>query len=252
MEALNHKAVNHKASDHQITVSGLTVAVCRKAIKNLHLGVYPPEGRVRVAAPLAVSDEAVRLAVVQKLGWIRRQQAKFAAQPRQSQRAMVDRESHYFMGQRYLLRVVPHKGAAKIVLRPGSIMELHIRPETTTEQRERVLQRWYREQLKQMIPPLLEKWQPVLGVQATDWSVRKMKTKWGTCSHETGRIRLNIELAKKSSQCLEYIVVHELLHLIERKHNERFITLQDKYLLHWKLIREELNSAPLAHEDWNY
>lgn len=240
------------ALQHHIVVSGLKVTVFRKAIKNLHLGVYPPEGHVRVAAPLAVNDDAVRLAVVQKLGWIRRQQAKFAAQPRQSERVMVDRESHYFMGQRYLLRVVPRKGAGKIVLSPGSIMELHIRPESTTQQRERVLQRWYREQLKAMVPPLLEKWQPRLGVEATEWSIRKMKTKWGTCSPQTGTIRLNLELAKKPPQCLEYIVVHELLHLIERKHSQRFLALLTEHLPNWQTVREELNSAPLGHDVWDY
>jgi predicted metal-dependent hydrolase len=238
--------------NHQIIVNGLPVAITRKAIKNLHLGVYPPEGRVRVAAPLLVSDEAVRLAVVEKLGWIKRQRARFAAQPRQSERVMVNRESHYFMGKRYLLHVIPHRGAAKMSIRNGSILELRIRPEATAEQRERALQRWYREQLKVLIPPLLEKWQPVLGVETTGWGIRKMKTRWGSCSHEIGRIRLNLELAKKPPQCLEYIVVHELLHLIEQKHNERFIALLNQYLPHWQILREELNAAPLAHETWNY
>jgi predicted metal-dependent hydrolase len=154
------------------------------------------------------------------------------------------------MGQRYLLKIVSHKGASKIVLRPGGVMELHIRSEATTEQRERVLQRWYRERLKEMVPPLLEKWQPILGVQAAGWSIRKMKTKWGTCSHDTGRIRFNLELAKKPPQCLEYIVVHELLHLIERKHSERFVGLLNEHLSSWKNAREELNSSILAHELW--
>jgi len=239
-----------EALSHHITVGGLKVAVTRKAIKNLHLGVYPPEGRVRVAAPLAVSDEAVRLAIVEKLGWIRRQQAKFAAQPRQSARAMVDRESHYFMGKRYLLHVVPKKGTAEIVLRPGSVMELQIRPDASKEYRARVLQHWYREQLKGMMPPLLDKWHPRLGVEATDWSIRKMKTRWGTCSPETGRIRLNIELAKKPPQCVEYIVVHELLHLIERKHSDRFMSLLTDHLPHWQLLRQELNATLLPYEDW--
>lgn len=235
---------------HHITVGGVAVAITRKDIKNLHLSVYPPEGTVRVAAPVSVSNEAVRLAVVEKLGWIKRQRSKFAAQLRQSERVMVDRESHYFQGQRYLLRVVHHKSATRINLRAGSIMELHTRPETTSEHRERVLHRWYREQLKELAPPIFDKWQRILSVEPTDWSIRKMKTRWGTCSQETRRIRINLELAKKSPQCLEYIIVHELLHLIERKHNDRFIQLLTKHLPHWKMVREELNAAPLGHEDW--
>lgn len=235
---------------HQITVSGLRVAVVRKAIKNLHLGVYPPDGRVRVAAPLAVSDEAVRLAVIGKLGWIKRQRAKFQAQPRQSQREMVSGESHYFLGQRYRLRVIHHQGAGKVVLRRPHFLELHVRPETTAEQRERLLHRWYRDQLKRLVPPLLEKWQAILEVEAADWGVKRMKTKWGTCNIQARRIWLNLELAKKPVQCLEYIVAHELVHLIERHHNDRFVALMNQHLPQWQLHREELNAAPLAFETW--
>jgi predicted metal-dependent hydrolase len=206
---------------HQITVSGIAVEVVRKAIKNLHLGVYPPHGRVRVAAPLAVSDEAVRLAVIGKLSWIKRQRAKFEAQARQSRREMVSGESHYFMGQRYRLRIIEHPGPGKVALRNKSFMNLYVRSETNAEQREQVLQRWYRKQLKALILPMLEKWQAVLGVQAADWGIKKMKTKWGGCTIKAGRIWINLELAKKPIQCLEYIIVHELVHLLERHHNER-------------------------------
>src|SRR5918999_4002232 len=164
--------------------NGLLVEVVRKPIKNLHLGVYPPQGRVRVAAPLAVSEDAVRLAVIGKLGWIKRQQAKFAAQTRQSQREMVNGESHYFEGQRYRLRIIEHYGAARVALRHKTIMELYVRPDAAREQREQALYRWYRAQLKAAIPPLLSKWQPVLGVQAADWGVKKMKTRWGSCNVE--------------------------------------------------------------------
>ena len=144
---------------HKITVNGLPVDIVRKDIKNLHLGVYPPHGRVRVAAPLRVSDNAVRLAVIGKLGWIKRQRARFDGQPRQSEREMVSGETHYFLGQRYRLRVVNYNGPGKVIVRNGSTMELHVRRELNAEQRERVLQRWYRKQLKELIPPLLEKWQ---------------------------------------------------------------------------------------------
>lgn len=237
---------------HSITVSGLSVEVVRKNIKNLHLGVYPPLGRVRVAAPLAVSDDAVRLAVVGKLGWIKRQRAKFEAQPRQSQRHMVSGESHYFMGQRYRLRVVEGSIPMRVVLRGKAALDLFVRPETNTERREELLQAFYRAELKKLIPTLLEKWQPILGVEANAWGIKKMKTKWGTCNIAARRVWLNLELAKKPIQCLEYILVHELLHLIERHHNDRFRSLMDQYLPQWQAHRDELNRSLLAEERWDY
>lgn len=236
----------------QLTVGGLSVYVVRKAIKNLHLGVYPPHGRVRVAAPLRVSDDAVRLAVIGKLGWIKRQRARFDAQPRQSEREMVSGESHYFLGQRYRLRVVKHDGPAQVIVRNKCQIELHVRRELDADKRERLLQRWYRQQLKELIPPLLQKWQTALDVKAREWAVKKMKTKWGACSVEARRIWLNLELAKKPVQCLEYIIVHELVHLLERHHNDNFTALMNKFLPQWKLRRNELNAAPLAHEAWSY
>ena len=237
---------------HKITVNGLPVDIVRKDIKNLHLGVYPPHGRVRVAAPLRVSDNAVRLAVIGKLGWITRQRARFDGQPRQSEREMVSGETHYLLGQRYRLRVVNYNGPAKLIVRNGSIIELHVRRELNAAQRERVLQRWYRQQLKELIPPLLQKWQGALNVEVREWGVKKMKTKWGACTVEARRIWINLELIKKPVQCLEYIVVHELVHLLERHHNETFTALMTKLLPQWKARRAELNAAPLAHETWTY
>lgn len=236
----------------EIRVSGLAVQIVRKAIKNLHLGVYPPNGRVRVAAPLALTDDAVRLAVISRLGWIKRQRAKFEGQPRQSEREMVTGESHYFLGQRYRLNVIEHHGAGKVVLPNKSTMALYARPETSPVQRKQILQRWYREQLKTLIPPLLEKWQTTLDVQVADWGIKKMKTKWGACNVNARRIWLNLELAKKPVKCLEYIVMHELIHLLERYHNERFIALMEQHLPTWRTWREMLNHAPLAHENWSY
>ncbi len=216
---------------NQITVSGLKISIVRKAIKNLHLGVYPPRGRVRVAAPLAVTDDAVRLAVIGKLGWIKRQQSKFKAQPRQSEREMVSGESHYFLGRRYRLRVIQKdKGPANVVLRNRSTIELQVPAESSATQREQVLQRWYRQQLRILIPPLLEKWEYKLGVEVGDWRIKKMKTKWGACTAKARRIWLNLELAKKPVQCIEYIIAHELAHLIERHHNDRFVSIMDKHL----------------------
>jgi predicted metal-dependent hydrolase len=235
-----------------ITVSGVQVQVVRKGIKNLHLGVYPPHGRVRVAAPLRVSDEAVRLAVIGKLGWIKRQRARFEAQPRQSAREMVSGESHYFLGRRYRLRVIEQAGAGTIQLRNKSTLELHVRPGTDAQHRNRILHQWYRHQLKELIPPLIEKWQTALGVAVAEWGVKKMKTRWGTCNLEARRVWLNLELAKKPLSCLEYIVAHELVHLIERHHNDRFVSLLERHLPNWRLHRQELNSAPLANETWSY
>src|SRR6266446_1074200 len=235
---------------HKITVSGLRVEIVRKNIKNLHLGVYPPTGRIRVAAPLRVSNEAVRLAVVGKLGWIKRQQAHFEQQPRQSAREMVSGESHYFSGQRYRLRVYVADGAAKVAIRNASIIELHVRVGTSVESRQRVMMGWYRQHLKDAIPPLLEKWQKRLGVRVSACGIKKMKTKWGTCNAEAGRIWINLELAKKSADCLEYVVLHELVHLLVRRHDDRFVEIMDKCLPRWRILRAELNGLPLAHEVW--
>jgi len=233
-------------------VSGLAVQIVRKDIKNLHLGVYPPNGRVRVAAPLSVSNDAVRLAVIGKLGWIRKQQAKFAAQPRQTEREMVSGESHYYLGRRYRLRVVERGGPSRVVLRSRNTLELQVRGEYDARKREQVLWRWYRERMRELVPPLLAKWEAILGVRAAGVGIKKMKTKWGACSVEDRRIWLNLELAKKPVQCLEYLIVHELTHLIERHHNDRFVSLLDQHLPQWRHRRIALNETPLGHSDWTY
>lgn len=236
----------------RISVSGIAVEVVRKDIKNLHLGVYPPSGRVRVAAPLVVSDEAVRLAVIEKLGWIKRQRAQFAKQPRQSAREMVNGESHYFLGRRYRLRVNVQEAPARVALRGLASMDLFVRPGTSTQKREAVLLEWHRTSLRAVIADLLAMWQPKIGVQVADWGIKKMKTKWGSCNVVARRIWLNLELAKKPVQCLEYIVVHELVHFIERNHTERFTALMDKNLPDWRTRRVVLNTSPLGHENWGY
>jgi len=235
-----------------IIVAGIKVEVVRKDIKNLHLGVYPPQGRVRVAAPLVLSDEAVRLAVIDKLAWIKRHKVKFEEQPRQSKRQMVNGESHYYLGRRYRLQVHEQNGPARVALRGMTKLEIFVRPVMSIEQREAVLLRWYRQQLKRLIPPMLEKWQPILDVQVDDWGVRKMKTKWGSCNPAEQRIWVNLELAKKNVHCLEYIVVHEMVHMLERHHNERFMSLMDQFMPQWRVYREELKQGPLGHENWDY
>jgi len=165
---------------------------------------------------------------------------------------MVDGESHYFFGRRFRLRVMEHTGAGRVILRNRSWLELHVRPGTHAKGRERILQIWYRQELRLRVPPLLAKWEAAIGVRAAAWGIKKMKTKWGACNVEERRLWLNLELAKKPVQCLEFIIAHELTHLLERHHNERFIALMNKYQPQWRLHRRELNSAPLAHETWSY
>jgi predicted metal-dependent hydrolase len=236
---------------HVITVSGIQIQVIRKAIKNLHLGVYPPNGRVRVAAPLAVSDHAVRLAVIGKLGWIKRRRAGFQGQPRQSQREMVTGESHYVWGRRYRLDV-SESVTPLVRLRNNRRLELCVRPGTSRLNREAALHRWYRQLLRNEIPKLIAKWEPLIQANVADWGIKKMKTRWGTCNSQARRIWLNLELAKKTPACLEYIIVHEMIHLLERHHNQRFNECMDRVLPDWHLRREKLNRAPLSHEEWTY
>ena len=236
----------------QITLSGLMVDVVRKEIKNLHISVYPPLGKVRVAAPLRMSDEAIRLALISRLAWIKRQRNQFEAQARQSQREYVSGESHYFEGRHYRLNVVYQKGAPRVCIRNKSSIDLFVREGSGHDQREAVLLQWYRRHLKEQVPALIAKWEPVVGVRVADWGIKRMKTKWGTCNAKAGRIWLNLELAKKPIQCLEYIIVHELVHLLEANHGERFISHMTRVMPQWELYREELNSSMLGHEEWKF
>ena len=242
--------MNTEASE--IRVDGIAIRVFRKDIKNLHLGVYPPNGRVRVAAPLAVSDEAVRLAVVGRLNWIKKQRANFAAQTRESPREMVSGETHYFLGRRYRLRVLFDFSAGRVVQQDRTRLELHVVRGADTKVRERAFQRWYRQRLRELIPPLVEKWEPIVGIRVAFWGIKRMKTRWGSCNDTAGRIWLNLELAKKPPACLEYILVHEMVHLKERHHTDRFRAYMDRFMPQWRWRRDELNRAPLAHEEWRY
>ena len=233
-------------------VSGILVEVVRKDIKHLHLGVYPPGGRVRVAAPLYVDDDAVRLAVVARLGWIRRRQAEFERQDRQSRRQLVSGESHYVDGRRYRLAVVERNGPPGVHLRNRTTLELRIRPNTDRDAREAVLYRWYRRRLRKRLPALVASWEPQVGIPVAEIRIRRMKTRWGTCNPDARRVWLNLELARKPASCLEYIVVHEMVHFIERRHSDRFRELMDGIMPRWRAHRDELNRAPLAHEEWTY
>ena len=235
----------------KITVNGIDVQVVRKDIKNLHLAVYPPEGHVRVAVPDHVTDDNIRLAVISKLGWIKKQQRDFKEQPRQSERRYISGECHYVFGTGYRLALIEREGKPAVKQLKSGKLQLFVKPESTVETKEKVLNDWYRKELKKAIPELLEKWQPVIGVDVQNWGIRKMKTKWGSCNIERRRIWLNLELAKKPPECLEYILVHELLHLHERHHNERFKGLLDQYLPQWQSALKLLNGLPLAYEEWS-
>ena len=236
----------------QLEIGNLSVEIVKKDIKNLHLAVYPPHGRVRLAAPEGVNDEALRLFTISRLPWIRKQQRRFASQQREPERNYVQRESHYFFGKRYLLRIFETDKAARVEVKNKTYLDLYLKPGGSKEQRRRLLNSWYRTQLKAQIPEILARWEKKIGVQVEDWDVKQMKTKWGTCNIQKKKILLNLELAKKPLPCLEYIIVHELVHLLERLHNERFLAYLDKFMPRWKHHREELNKLPVSHVDWEY
>ena len=241
-----------KEGSRRIDVQGTTVEVVHKDITNLHVGVYPPSGRVRVAAPLRLDEDAVRLAVISRLGWIRRKQAGFQLQTRQSQRQFVTGESHYVEGRRYRLDVTERDGPPAVRLVNNTRLALTVHPGSHRDSREAVLYRWYRQRLRSRLPGLLAKWEPRVGTRGTEARIKKMKTRWGSCNAAHRRVWLNLELIKKPLACLEYILVHEMVHLLERHHNERFRELMDTLMPSWRVARDELNSMPLAHDDWAY
>jgi predicted metal-dependent hydrolase len=227
----------------------IKVDVVFKDIKNVHLSVHPPTGRVRISAPLCMSLDNIRLFAISKLGWIKQQQRKLHDQARETPREYLDRESHYVWGKRYLLTVVERAQAPSVELKPNHLL-LQVRPGTDEKRKQSLVEGWYREQVKHAVPPLIAEWEPLLGVKVQRFFVQRMKTKWGSCNPDAGHIRLNTELAKKPIECLEYIIVHEMTHLLERHHNDRFRDRIGRLMPQWRLYREELNRAPLAHEDW--
>lgn len=229
----------------QIQIAGITVDVVRKDIKHLHLAVYPPTGRVRIAAPLRTSEDSIRLFAVSKLRWIRRHQKNFREQPRQSPREYVGGESHYFQGRRYRLRIHERRGRNEVIIKNRDYIDLYVRPGATREQRARVLREWYRRELKALIPGLITKWESRMGVQVADWGVKSMRTQWGSCNIEARRIWLNLELAKHPLDGLEYVIVHEMTHLLERHHNKRFRGLLDAFLPGWEALKARLNNGLL-------
>ena len=235
----------------QFQLGEIAVEVVLKDIKNIHLSVYPPAGKVRISAPSRMTLDTVRVFAISKLGWIKQQQEKLRGQERETPREYLDRESHFVWGKRYLLKVTECDATPSVELK-HSRMFLRLRPATSSDKKQAVVEAWYREQIRKAVPSLIAKWEPVMGVKVEKFFVQKMKTKWGSCNAASKTIRLNTDLAKNPPQCLEYIVVHEMAHLVVRHHNEQFSSIMDKCLPGWRLLRQMLNNAPLAHTDWVY
>ncbi|WP_269630202.1 M48 family metallopeptidase [Pelomonas sp. BJYL3] len=223
----------------------------RKPVKHVHLSVLPPAGKVRVAAPQGMPLDTIRLFLVSKLGWIRSQQRKFQTQERETPREFLGKESHYLWGKRHLLEITYADAAPAVGLTPRKLM-LQVRPGADPQRCEEVINGWYRQQVRDALPALLAKWEPLLQVRANRVFVQRMKTKWGSCTPGSAYVRLNTDLAKKPPECLEYILVHELVHLLEPTHNERFVALMDLYLPNWRHLKRQLNRLPVRHETWDY
>lgn len=236
----------------KIKVGNIDVEVIKKDIKNIHLAVYPPNGSVRLAAPLSVNDNTIRLYALSRIAWIRKQQRTFVSQDRVPPRKFIERESHYYLGKKYLLKVVESDKPAKVTVKGKTYIEMQVKPNTTLEQKKEIMNDWYRSELKRLLPEIIKKWEKKLGVQAEFWGVKQMKTKWGACNVKSKRLWFNLELAKKPIYCIEYLVVHELVHLLERLHNDKFMAYMDLYLPKWLLYKEELNKFPISHADWDY
>lgn len=232
-----------------IQLGDITIAMTRKDIKNVHLSVHPPSGRVTLVAPLATRPEVARAYAASKIGWIRDQQAKLLGQARETPRQFVERESHYLWGRRYLLSIV-EKDVKPFVRLDHRRITLTVRPGSSPAKREKVMQEWHRGLLHESVPPLIRKWESKLGVEVSGYFLQRMKTKWGSCNSRKRHIRLNTELVKKPRDLLEYVVLHEMVHLIEPKHSERFVALMTEYCPAWREARAELNELPLAAEVW--
>lgn len=237
-------------SSQILHVGSMKILLTRKPIKNIHLSVLPPNGTLRVTSPLNVKEDTIRLLVATKIPWIRKQRAKFEGQRRQTPREYVSGETHYVFGRPHRLEVLYESGSPTVAVKGNQKIILRVRPNTSLDKREAVLLQWYRNELRGVSAKLLEKWQQKIGISPAAWDIKRMKTRWGTCNQKAGRIWLNLELAKKPIQCLEYVIVHELLHLVERRHNRRFVELMAAYQPKWRTTKEELNRFILSHENW--
>ena len=234
-----------------VSLADIDIQISRKDIKNVHLSVLPPNGRVAISAPKRLSDDLLRTYALSRLGWIRKQQALFESQRRETPREYLFLESHYVWGHRYLLEIEPNARETCVELLHDKI-KVKLYGDYSQSKAESVLYRWYRQIIREKTELIMTKWSKALGVKPNKLIVSRMKTKWGACNPSSRNIRLNSELAKKPLECLEFILVHELVHLIEPTHNDNFRAVLSKHLPTWKARRELLNSKPLAHEDWKY
>lgn len=232
-----------------LQLGDISIQLTRKAVKHVHLSVHPPEGRVSLVAPISTRPEVARAYAIFKLGWIRTQRAKFADQARESPRRFITRETHYLWGRRYLLSVVDQESKPRVSLDHRRIV-LTVRPGSTRQQRADIVHQWHRSLLHEVVPTVIQKWEPTLKVNVAAYFLQRMKTKWGSCNHKARHIRLNTELAKKPKDLLEYVIVHEMVHLIEPTHSDRFIAILAAHYPFWREARAELNDLPLASEAW--
>ena len=235
----------------KMTIGNICADVEHKKIKNVHLSVYPPAGRVRISAPLRMDLETVRIFAISKMSWIKKQQKKFCEQKREAPRDYVTRESHYYFGKRYLLKVLEHNAPPQVDIKHETI-EMYVRPNTSKNKRQEVIDEWYRQNLKEIVPAIITRYEKVMKTKVAEFGIRRMRTRWGTCNRKVKRIWLNLELAKKPKYYLEYIIVHEMVHLLERKHNERFVVCMNKFMPKWRLYKDRLNRLPVGHVDWTY
>lgn len=232
-----------------IQVGEIPITVTLKDVRNVHLSVHPPDGRVTLVAPLATRLDVARAYAISKLTWIREQQRKLINQARETTRQFLERESHYLWGRRYLLSIV-HQDVKPVVTLDHRRITIHVRPGSDATKRAEVLHEWHKSLLHAVIPPFIATWEPKLGVKVKSYFLQRMKTKWGSCNHQAGHIRLNTELVKKPKDLLEYVIVHEMVHLLEPTHSDRFVAVLDKHYPNWREARAELNELPLSAESW--
>ncbi len=235
-----------------MSVEEIDVEVAWRAVRHVRLTVYPPEGRVAVAAPLAAGVDAIRAIVEKKLPWIRAKRSEMRSKPPKAPRALKDGELVYYRGEPLRLRVAVASGRESVAMEGEDAIVIGAKPGSTPERRAELLGRWYKARLREALEPLVERWRKRLRVSVASWSVRKMKTRWGSCNYRKGRITFNLELVKKSPECIDYLVAHELAHLRVPDHGPRFVALMDKHVPGWKALRKKLNAAPLIHEEWDY
>lgn len=237
------------AMNETIEFGDIVVDVTRKDVLYVHLSVHPPTGRVTLVAPTATRPEVARAYAISRLAWIRQQQAKLLAQAREAPRQFVARESHYLWGRRYLLDINEREAKPMVVLDHRRIT-LHVRPGSDPAKRQLLMDEWQRSLLHAVVPAMIGRWEPRLKVKVAAYFLQRMKTKWGACNHKAGNIRLNTELVKKPKDLLEYVVVHEMAHLLEPTHSERFVAILDTHYPSWRDARAELNALPLGAQTW--